>query len=286
MSVYRTDNQGKLIKVAGNVSADNLTLLEQLIISKTQHKVDKVEGKGLSTNDYTTTEKNKLAGIATGANKTTVDSSLSTSSSNPIANSTVTSNINAINTEISNLKTADTTNKNSLQTSIDNLSSQLTTLSNTVNGLLSKAYPVGSVYISVNNTNPNTLFGFGSWAALPNGYALWTSTNTVTSESEGKDSGSTVYRQIPEGLPNITGSKFLAWNDASGGGIIMDANNANSYGALFSSRRTGKAFYTSGSSHSAHSDLEFDASRSNPIYGNSSAVQPKAYRIFAWKRTA
>ncbi len=30
-------------------------------------KVDKVSGKGLSTNDYTTTEKNKLAGIATGA---------------------------------------------------------------------------------------------------------------------------------------------------------------------------------------------------------------------------
>ena len=38
----------------------------------TQHqdisgKVDKVTGKGLSTNDYTTTEKNKLAGIAAGA---------------------------------------------------------------------------------------------------------------------------------------------------------------------------------------------------------------------------
>lgn len=31
-------------------------------------KVDKVDGKGLSTNDYTTTEKNKLAGIAAGAN--------------------------------------------------------------------------------------------------------------------------------------------------------------------------------------------------------------------------
>ena len=30
-------------------------------------KVDKVEGKGLSTNDYTTDEKNKLKGIATGA---------------------------------------------------------------------------------------------------------------------------------------------------------------------------------------------------------------------------
>lgn len=31
------------------------------------NKVDKVNGKGLSTNDYTTTEKNKLSGIATGA---------------------------------------------------------------------------------------------------------------------------------------------------------------------------------------------------------------------------
>ena len=32
------------------------------------NKVDKVSGKGLSENDYTTTEKNKLAGIASGAN--------------------------------------------------------------------------------------------------------------------------------------------------------------------------------------------------------------------------
>jgi hypothetical protein len=32
-------------------------------------KVDKVSGKGLSTNDYTTDEKNKLSGIASGAEK-------------------------------------------------------------------------------------------------------------------------------------------------------------------------------------------------------------------------
>ena len=37
-------------------------------------KVDKVTGKGLSTNDYTTEEKNKLAGIAAGAQKNTVTS--------------------------------------------------------------------------------------------------------------------------------------------------------------------------------------------------------------------
>ena len=52
-------------------------------------KVDKVSGKGLSTNDYTSDEKTKLAGIATGANKTTVDSALSSSSTNPVQNSVI-----------------------------------------------------------------------------------------------------------------------------------------------------------------------------------------------------
>ena len=35
-------------------------------------KVDKVTGKGLSTNDYTSAEKTKLSGIETGAQKNTI----------------------------------------------------------------------------------------------------------------------------------------------------------------------------------------------------------------------
>lgn len=52
-------------------------------------KVDKVTGKGLSTNDFTNDLKTKLEGIATGANKTTVDSALSSSSTNPVQNKVV-----------------------------------------------------------------------------------------------------------------------------------------------------------------------------------------------------
>lgn len=57
-------------------------------------KVDKISGKGLSANDYTTTEKNKLANIEAQANKTVVDSALSTASSNPVQNSAVATAIN------------------------------------------------------------------------------------------------------------------------------------------------------------------------------------------------
>ena len=48
-----------------------LTFLLTLINSKFKTKVDKVDGKGLSSNDFTTTLKDKLDGIAEGANKYT-----------------------------------------------------------------------------------------------------------------------------------------------------------------------------------------------------------------------
>lgn len=51
--------------------------------------VGKEDGKGLSSNDYTAAEKSKLAGIAAGANKTTVDSALSATSTNPVQNKIV-----------------------------------------------------------------------------------------------------------------------------------------------------------------------------------------------------
>lgn len=69
------------------------------------NKVDKVGGMGLSTNDYTTTEKNKLAGIAVGATNVTVDSSLSASSTNAVQNKAVASKISSLESSINTLDT-------------------------------------------------------------------------------------------------------------------------------------------------------------------------------------
>ena len=57
--------------MAKYLDIDGLTYLWSQIKSKLATKVDKVDGKGLSTNDYTTTEKSKLAGIAASANNYT-----------------------------------------------------------------------------------------------------------------------------------------------------------------------------------------------------------------------
>lgn len=82
----------------GYASAADVTALQSLVgdtAVSTQintaiaGKVDAVDGKGLSTNDYTNAEKTKLAGIAAGANNTTVDSALSSTSTNPVQNKVI-----------------------------------------------------------------------------------------------------------------------------------------------------------------------------------------------------
>lgn len=55
----------------GATNVNNLPFIDD-------NKVDKEVGKGLSTNDYTTTEKNKLAGIAENANNYTLPTASST----------------------------------------------------------------------------------------------------------------------------------------------------------------------------------------------------------------
>ena len=67
----------------------HITSDERTMWNTVSNKVDKVTGKGLSTNDYTTDEKSKLSGIASGANKTTIDSALSSSSTNPVQNKVI-----------------------------------------------------------------------------------------------------------------------------------------------------------------------------------------------------
>lgn len=75
-------NQSDLQTTNGNLA--NLS-------STVDNKVDKITGKGLSTEDFTTALKDKLDGIEAQANKTTVDSALSSTSTNPLQNKAINS---------------------------------------------------------------------------------------------------------------------------------------------------------------------------------------------------
>lgn len=74
-------------------------------------KVDKEAGKGLSANDYTTTEKNKLAGIASGAQVNVIDTV-------KVNNTALTPSSKAVNVTVPT-KTSDITNDSGFITIAD-----------------------------------------------------------------------------------------------------------------------------------------------------------------------
>lgn len=76
-----TENKNSFLdainEMTGNISDEETERIaaDDALDNKISGKVDMVSGKGLSSNDYTTAEKNKLAGIAAGANNYTHPSS-------------------------------------------------------------------------------------------------------------------------------------------------------------------------------------------------------------------
>ena len=170
--------------------------------------------------------------------------------------------------DISSAKYNDNFNK--LNDYIEAVSEELMLKVNTINSQLSSnvlsnlqsIYPVGSLYIGTTNTCPIANL-FGTWEKIEEGLCL-------QSVKGGQVAGTT----IEAGLPNITG-----WSEH-----YHDLSRHDTGGAFYSSG--GISAQGSGSGSGTWSRLNIDASRSSSIYGKSSTVQPPAYLVNIWKRTA
>lgn len=162
---------------------------------------------------------------------------------------------------------------------IANTEMKLKDIVDSIHNIVDIIYPVGSVYISTTTANPKNLFG-GTWEQIATGRTLW-----------GASSDNELNTTVNSGLPNITGTYDPRWSDSSGGGIMMAAQNS---GAMYTSRPSSHGYWWAaatssggaGSNTQYHTRLNFSAQRSNSIYGNSTIVQPPAYKVYMWRRTA
>lgn len=127
------------------------------------------------------------------------------------------------------------------------------------------AYPVGAIYISTSSTSPASLFG-GTWESIA-------SERVLMGVSSSHGAGSTVSA----GLPNITG----VLKD-----LFVSAHFNQSTGAFKQSFASSFSEQTDHSDWLGWAEAQFYASDSNSIYGNSSTVQPAAYYVYMWRRTA
>lgn len=155
--------------------------------------------------------------------------------------------------------TEDTTNSHQ----IDTVGARNTQMRSYIKNILASLYPVGSIYIGTQSTCPlASLISGSTWTKI--------SGNKVLQSSSSSHAANTT---IDAGLPNITGSID---------NIDVDMTCS---GAFYQSS-PGSGWNPDGSSNSERRKANFNASRSSSIYGNSTTVQPPAYVVHVWRRTA
>ena len=167
-----------------------------------------------------------------------------------VAHFTATPQVNGVNVALK-------TDVDNVSTAVNQTSSNLNELTTQFNELLNKIYPVGTIYLSINDVSPASFIG-GKWEKLPDGYALWTASSGA---------GST----ISAGIPNITGTFCGGDSDIKSGAFISSVVNGSKVGSGSAQFRT----FTFNANNGASV---------NGIYGNSNTVQPPAYKVYAWRR--
>lgn len=126
-------------------------------------------------------------------------------------------------------------------------------------------YPVGIVVALANDKKP-AFMEYGTWEKVAEGRVL-----------QGASDSHAPGTKVEAGLPNITGEiTGLAYNtqlvsSQKGSGAFRSKSNGTGSNTL-DAQNTQKVM--------------FDASLSNDIYGKSETVQPPAYVVAYWQRTA
>lgn len=143
--------------------------------------------------------------------------------------------------------------------------------------MLDLFYPVGTVYISADKSKTKADFPFmqyGAWEEVPANLCLQTG------------NASEAGTQRSAGLPNIKGTANIRSGSNIDNNILASIKN----GAITCTNQDSSFTWTNHiateNGQSKLDTLSFNASNSNPIYGKSSTVQPPAYMVRAWVRTA
>lgn len=139
--------------------------------------------------------------------------------------------------QLNELQTQVTQQLNNTVTNLNNtVDTKVTNLTKTVNEYWKVVYPIGSIYISVNNTSPAELFG-GTWTQITDTFLLSSGTNTAGATGGEKEVTLTL-NQAPahthtRGTMEITG-KFRAYSEYN----LNNASYQNHVGGAFSSEET------------------------------------------------
>ena len=153
----------------------------------------------------------------------------------------------------------------STQTNVTTLAEALELLNTTKlakSELLNAVYPVGSIYISVSGTSPNTLFG-GTWERLKDRFLLAAGNTYAAGATGGEAAHTLTVDEMPKHHHNL---------------YVRGFDNSSSKEAIVNASYN----YTSAQSNAGQAELIISSTGGSAAHNN----LPPYLAVYMWKRTA
>lgn len=165
------------------------------------------------------------------------------------------------------------------------LETRIASLESSVGDMWKTIYPVGSLYISVSATSPQTLFG-GTWERIQDTFLL----AAGSTYSAGDTGGEATHTLLESELPNITGTIVAGdgstGSSAGGYGAFRSATGAFSVANIRQYARPASANAVTWPSGDTHERVNMsfggDGNGATVAHNN----MPPYLAVYVWKRTA
>lgn len=155
--------------------------------------------------------------------------------------------------------------------------------------ILQSLYPVGSIYLSVNSTNPGTIFG-GTWSQLKDRFLLGAGSTYSNGTTGGASAVTLTTSQIPAHTHTFTGSSATTSSAGSHThkiGRDIDGGSGSSRYTVHSEGTSGADGTSSTGSAGAHTHtLTAKGTNASTGGGGSHNNMPPYLVVYMWKRTA
>ena len=166
---------------------------------------------------------------------------------------------------------------------LNNNGDQIQAALDKINNLFNLVYPVGSIYMSVNNTNPSILFG-GTWTQIQDRFLL-AAGSTYNVETTGGSASSVHSHNYGTQFGAYYGDVSLEGN-TNAGLLNYDSNNnitiqshGDSLGTIAQTYNGGNTGTTVSRTSARYRTI------ANTSYSSTSTIPPY-FTVYVWKRTA
>lgn len=95
--------------------------------------------------------------------------------------------------------------------------------------MIDAIYPVGSIYISINSTNPSILFGIGEWERIEDCFLLAAGNTYAPGTTGGEAEHTLTTDELPSHTHNFTHA--VVSTDSSGNHIVSNSTILRNYSA-------------------------------------------------------